>query len=178
MKSRNAVLAGVCALALSAGPLAHAKPVGSFSCTGSSNAVSFNVSYFTFGLDQTLNIGSQSGGAGAGKVTFQPLELHAALTAFQPLVLPTAQGQPFDTCALVLNERDGSSTEFDFKLVAISSLTVEASSSAQDGNPAKYTEIKMAYGAVKVKSSGGADDGGTGGTLPPSGWNVVTNQQE
>jgi hypothetical protein len=178
MKSRSAFLAGACAVALSAGSFAYAKPVATFSCTGSTNAVSFNVSYFTFGLEQTLNIGSQSSGAGAGKVQFSPLELHAALSAFQPLVLPTAQGQAFDNCSLVMTEKDGSSTEFDFKLVAVNSLTVAASSSAQDGNPAKYTDIKLEYGAVTVKSSGGADDGGTGGSLPPAGWNITTNQQE
>ncbi len=157
--------------------MAYAKPVGSLSCTGSSSSVQFNVSYFTFGLTQALNIGSQSGGAGAGKVTAQPLEVHAALTAFQPLVLPTAQGEPFQSCVLTVSDRDGSTTEFDFTLVAIQSLTVAASSSAENGNPARYTDIQFEYGAVKVKSSGGADDGGTGGT-PPAGWNITTNQQE
>ncbi len=177
MKSRSAFLAAVCGFALSAGSFAYAKPVGSFSCTGSSSSVQFNVSYFTFGLVQTPNIGSQSSGAGAGKVTSQPLEVHAALSAFQPLILPTAQGEPFKTCSLMVSEKDGTTTEFDFSEVAVHSLTVAASSSAQDGNPAKYTDVQLEYGAVKVKSSGGADDGGTGGT-PPVGWNITTNTQE
>ncbi|MGB6193614.1 MAG: type VI secretion system tube protein Hcp [Terracidiphilus sp.] len=177
MKSRSSLLAAITTFALSAGSMASAKPVGSLSCTGSSSSVQFNVSYFTFGLTQSLNIGSQSGGAGAGKVTFQPLEVHAALTAFQPLVLPTAQGQHFQSCSLIVSDRDGSTTEFDFNEVAIESLTVAASSSAENGNPARYTDIQFEYGAVKVKSSGGADDGGTGGT-PPAGWNQITNTQD
>ncbi len=176
LRSRSAFLAGACAVALSAGSLAYAKPVGSLSCTGSSSSVQFNVSYFTFGIEQTLNIGSQSSGAGAGKATFQPLEVHAALSAFQPLVLPTAEGQAFQSCALTVTQKDGTTTEFDFNLVAIKSLTVAASSSAEGGNPAQYTDVQFEFGAVKVKSSGGNDDGGTGGT-PPVGWNITTNTQ-
>jgi hypothetical protein len=169
MKSRGAFLAGVCALVVSATSFAHAKPVGTLSCSGSAGSVKFNVSFFTFGLDQSQNIGSQSGGAGAGKVQFQPLEVHAALSTFATLA--PALNKPFESCKLTAKENDGSQTEFEFKLVAITALTAAASQAPQDGDPARFTDVQLEYGAVEVKSAGGSDDGGT----TPGGWNRINN---
>jgi hypothetical protein len=169
MKSRGAFLAWVCALVVSATSFAHAKPVGTLSCSGSAGSVKFNVSFFTFGLDQGQNIGSQSGGAGAGKVQFQPLEVHAALSTFATLA--PALGKSFETCKLTAKENDGSQTEFEFKLVAVASLTAAASQAPENGDPARFTDVQLEYGAVEVKSAGGSDDGGT----TPGGWNRITN---
>jgi hypothetical protein len=174
MKSRTAFFAGMCTLLLCLPSLAHAKTVGTLTCTASTGQVKFNVSFFTFGLVQTLNIGSQSSGAGAGKATFQPLEVHAALSTFSSLVEAAGAGTAFENCILTTSFNDGSTTEFEFKLVAIKQLTVVASMQAQTNEPAHYTDMQFEFGAVQVKNANGSDDGGTG-TLPP-GWDITTNQ--
>jgi len=57
---------------------AYAAPVAQMSCTSSASNITFNVSYFDLGVTETVNIGSASGGAGAGKATFQPLVVNTS----------------------------------------------------------------------------------------------------
>lgn len=176
MKCLGAFSLAVCALALSASA-AYARPVGTLTCTGSSGQLRFNVSYFNFGLQNALNIGSQSSGAGAGKVTFQPLEVHASLSTFSSLMSQAANGTPLQSCVLNTTVSDGSQAEFEFKLVVIASLNAVASMPAQSNEPARYTDVNFEYGAIEVRSSGSSDDGGTGSSTS-SGWNQVTNQNQ
>jgi len=176
MNRLGILVAAACGLALSASS-AYARPVGTMLCTGSSGQLRFNVSYFNFGFQNTLNTGSQSSGAGAGKVTFQPLEVHASLSTFSSLMAQAANGTALQSCLLDTTLGDGSQAEFEFKLVAIASLSAVASMPAQANEPARYTDVNFEYGAVEVRSSGSADDGGTG--APTSGgWNQVTNQNQ
>lgn len=177
MSKYRVLFAAVCAFVFGAASVAYARPVGTLACTSSAGMVKFNVSYFNFGVTNTLNIGSQSGGAGAGKVTFQPLEVHAALSTFASLMDAAATGQAFQSCTLSTTFGDGSQAEFEFKLVAISSLSASASMPARSGDAARYTDVNLVYGAVQVKSSGSADDGGTG-SVQQGGWNQVTNQNQ
>ncbi|HEX4285889.1 MAG TPA: hypothetical protein VHZ28_12410 [Terracidiphilus sp.] len=176
MKRLGGLAVAVCALALTTSS-AHARPVGTLTCTSSSSGqVKFNVSYFNFGVQNTLNIGSQSSGAGAGKITFQPLEVHASLSAFSSLLAPASNGSVFQTCMLNTSLSDGSQAEFEFKLVAIASLNAVASMPAQTNEPARYTDVNFQYGAIEVRSTGSSDDGGTGAVT--GGWNQVTNQNQ
>lgn len=177
MKRLGIVSAAVCALTLSASS-AYAKPVGTLTCTSSSaGQVKFNVSYFNFGVQSAQNIGSQSSGAGAGKVTFHPLEVHASLSTFPSLMTPAASGSIFQSCLLDTTLNDGSQDEFEFKLVAIASLTAVASMPVQPNEPARYTDVNFEYGAIEVRSVSGSDDGGTGSPTG-AGWNQVTNQNQ
>lgn len=153
MKISRGIFVALCVLAVFAASVAHAKPVGTLACTSSTGQVKFNVSYFTFGLETPLNIGSQSSGAGAGKVTFQAFEVHAALSTFSSLIEAASSGTAFQTCMLRTTFGDGSQADFEFKLIAISSLTAAASMPAQPGEPARYTDVKFEYGAVEVKST-------------------------
>lgn len=167
---RHGSLALVAALLCGAAS-AHAAVVGTLSCTGSTAVATFNVSAYTFGVTQTLNIGSQSTGAGAGKAQFQPLEVHASLAQFREFFLPAAEGRAFQTCTLTSTGAGKASVQFEFKLVAVKSLTV-VGQNARTANQeaAAYTDIAFEYGSLDVKTSGGADDGGTDG-----GWSIVTN---
>jgi len=177
MKRLGSFSVVVCALAI-ASASAYARPVGTLTCNSSSSGqLKFNVSFFNFGVQNTLDIGSQSSGAGAGKVTFQPLEVHASLSTFASLISPAANGSAFQTCLLNTTLSDGSQTEFEFKLVAIKSLNAVASMPAQANEPARYTDVNFEYGAIEVRSAGSGDDGGTG-TTTTGGWNQVTNQNQ
>lgn len=151
---------------------ANAAPVGSLSCTTNTGDFKFNVSFFTFGVTQTLNIGSSSGGAGAGKATFQALEVHAALSTFSTLLLPAVQGAVMQTCMLTTAMTDGSTTIFEFKPVAIKELTVVAEKTGTTETPAQYTDVQFEYLDVIVKTTSSTDDGGTS---PAVFWNRITN---
>lgn len=148
---------------------ARAAAVGTFTCNAANGQASAKVSYYNIGITESTPIGSQSSGAGAGKVTFNPLVLHMSLakfTSFSALV-----GTDISACTLTTNLADGESVEYDFKLVAIQSINAIARTPKTTGDlPARYTDISLEYGALQVKTSGGDDDGGTDG-----GWNRITN---
>jgi hypothetical protein len=50
----------------------------------------FEVKDFSFNVEQTLNIGSQSSGAGAGKITFNPLSFSIAPGSLDPKLFAMA----------------------------------------------------------------------------------------
>ena len=176
MKHFKHCLVALCLFVVIGATAAYARPVGTLECTSSNGQVKFNISYFTFGLANTLNIGSQSSGAGAGKVTFQPLDVHASLSTFASLADIASAGGYFQSCALTTTFRDGSATEFDFKLVAIQSLSASASMPGHFGEASRYTDVNLIFGAVQVKTNSSQDDGGT--EPDPAGWNRVQNQNQ
>jgi hypothetical protein len=156
MKFNRSTLLGLASLTLLGATIAHAA-VGQLSCTSNTSTINANLSFYDLGLSNTLNIGSQSSGAGAGKVTFNPLEIHTAVIS----------------CTLTA-KTNGEAVEYKFSLVAISSLDAIARSprTAED-KPASYLDVKLIFGAVEVKTSAGTDDGGSSG-----GWNVVKNKNK
>lgn len=52
---------------------------------GSIGNKTFEVKDFSFDIEQVLNIGSQSSGAGAGKVTFNPFSINRKMDSASPL---------------------------------------------------------------------------------------------
>ncbi|MGP8252088.1 MAG: hypothetical protein ACLQHF_08645 [Terracidiphilus sp.] len=175
MKRSFTSLPGLAALAaLCLAHAANAVPVGSLSCTTNTGDIKFNVSFFTFGLTQTLNIGTGAGG-GAGKATFQPLEVHAALSTFALLLVPAIDGSVMQSCTLTTAMPDGSTTTFEFKPVAIKALTVVAERTGTTETPAQYTDVQFEYDEVQVKTTSATDDGGSS---PPVDWNRITNSSD
>lgn len=173
MKRLFPSLPGLAALAaLCLAQAANAAPVGSLSCTTNTGDIKFNVSFFTFGVTQTLNLGSSSSGAGAGKATYQPLEVHAALSTFATLLVPAVQGVAMQSCTLTTTLSDGSAATFEFKPVAIKELTAVGEKTGTNETPAQYTDVQFEYLNVEVKTAGGTDDGGTS---PAVVWNRTTS---
>lgn len=150
---------------------ANAAPIGSLTCVTNNGDITFNVSYFTFGITETA--GNPGTGTGAGKATFQPLEVHAALSTFATLIGPTREGSEIRTCTLTTAMSDGSSTVFEFKPLIIKALTVVAEKSGARDTRVQYTDVQFAYLMVEAKTSGGTDDGGT--SPDSSNWSRTTN---
>lgn len=172
MKRLFTSLPGLAVLAvLCLASTANAAVVGSLSCTANSGDFKFNVSYFTFGVTQTINLGGT--GTGGGKATFQPLDVHAALSTFATLIRTATVGSEILTCTLSTPSSEGSLTSFEFKPLIIKALTAVAEKTGTSNTPAQYTDVQFAYGAVAVKTTGGADDGGT--TPEPSNLSRITN---
>src|SRR5208337_986037 len=151
-----------CAAFLCVTSAACAVPVGQMSCTSSAKTLTFNVSYFDLGVTQTVNVGSASGGAGAGKATFQPLVVHTSFAHFH-------------SCTLTTKNSTGEVIEFTLKIVLVSQVDAIAQSATADSARTAYTEVNFVYGSVQVTSPG--TDGDDGGSSPANdGWVKVKNR--
>jgi hypothetical protein len=149
-------------------PTPRAKVVGTVTLTPDSgdSPVSFDIYDFSSTFQQTANIGSQSGGAGAGKVTFQPFTMTKLPDASSPQLFTwLASGTALQSAKIQLYGKDGSVAEtFDCKLVALSSLTTTNTGAATDS---LFEQLSIEVGAVteSVGSSTGS-------------WNRVTNTSQ
>jgi type VI protein secretion system component Hcp len=147
-------------------PTPRAKVVGSVTltpATGDTTPITFDIYDFSSESQQTADTGSQSTGAGAGKVTFQPVTMTKLPDASSPQLLAMlGAGDDFSTAEVQLYGKDGTVAEtFDYKLVALSSMTTTNSGAATDS---LFEQLTFEVGAITdtVGSSTG-------------GWNRVTN---
>lgn len=138
----------------------------------------FEIEDFSFDIEQTLNIGSQSTGAGAGKVTFNPFSITRKIDRFSPVLFEKAcSGTPFQTVNLGLKKSAGGNTTgiiylvFRFKLVACKTI-----SWAYDDESPKET-VTFEYGGLQVHYSPQKPDGSLE-TAVPGGWNRVRNVKD
>jgi type VI secretion system secreted protein Hcp len=171
----NAGLLVLCVMFAGTSRAVHAAPVGQMSCTTSAQTLKFNVSYFDFGVTQTLNIGSSSGGAGAGKATFQPLVVHTSFAPFLELVDAATSGKLFESCTLTTKNSAGEVFEFLLKTVGVKEVDAIAQSATPDAGRTAYTQVTLEYLTAQITYSGStADDGG----ISPAndGWVKVKNQ--
>jgi hypothetical protein len=163
----------LCSVLLGAVTVCHAaQHAGAMVCTGSAGNLSFNVSFFDIGVSNSLSTGSESGGAGAGKVTFQPLVIHTALSTFTSLWQVAAEGSHFTTCTLKTQDSSGGNIEFTLNLVAVQSVNAIASSAGGDFPRYAFVKADLEFGSIQVRTSGAVDDGGAG---PGGGWNRIHN---
>ena len=145
----------------------------------------FEVEDYSFDIEQTLNIGSQSSGAGAGKVTFNPFSVTRKTDRASPLLFQMAcSGTPFETVVLALGKSAGGAAagavksasgliflRFDFKLVAVKTI----SWSHDDESPKE--RVTFEYGGLQVRYSQQNPDG-TLAAAVLGGWNRVRNVQD
>lgn len=138
----------------------------------------FEVTDFSFGIEQVLNIGSQSTGAGAGKVTFNPFSITRSIDCSSPkFFTASCAGTPFKTVALGLRKSSGQASagtfflRFDFKLVAVKTINW-----AHDDESPKET-IEFEYGGLQVRYTQQKPDGSMAAAIV-GGWNRVKNLQD
>jgi type VI secretion system secreted protein Hcp len=143
----------------------------------------FEVEDFSFDIEQTLNIGSQASGAGAGKVTFNPFSITRKVDKASPLLFQMAcSGTPFETVVLALARSAGGATavssaagliflRFDFKLVAVKTI-----SWSYDAESPKE-QVTFEYGGLQVRYSQ-QNPNGTLAVPISAGWNRVRNVQD
>ena len=135
----------------------------------------FEIEDFSFDVEQTLNIGSQSTGAGAGKITFNPFSITRKIDKASPILFERAcSGTPYQQVALGARKASGGDMSgqiylvFLFKLVAVKTI----SWSYDDESPKETTTFE--YGGLQVwylpqKPDGKFDIEQKGG------WNRVKN---
>ena len=138
----------------------------------------FEIEDFSFDVEQVLNIGSQSTGAGAGKITFNPFSITRKIDKFSPLLFQNScSGTPYQKVALGLRKSSGGDTSgviflsFIFRLVAVKTI----SWSYDDESP-KET-VTFEYGGLQLHYAKQKGDGNFEPIIP-SGWNRVRNVKE
>ena len=172
----NSFRTAFCTLLLGSAAVSHAaQPAGAMVCAGSTGNLTFNVSLFDIGVSNTTSIGSSSSGAGAGKVTFQPLVIHTALSNFTSLFEVAANGSHFSSCTLTTRDSTGGNIEFLFNLVTVQSVNAIVSSATDHSPRFAFVKADMEFGGIQVRTAGTVDDGGAG---PASGWDVTKNQSQ
>jgi hypothetical protein len=140
-----------CLAFLCAASSAYATTVAKVSCTSLDSesqisTLAFNVSYFDFAVTPAVNIGSQSGGAGAGKVTFQPLVVRTSLAQMQSLL--AAVGTSLSSCTLTTTDSTGEAIEFTFGVVGVTE--VDAIAHSTSASATAYTQATFEYGSIQV----------------------------
>jgi type VI secretion system secreted protein Hcp len=135
----------------------------------------FEIEDFSFDIEQTLNIGSQSTGAGAGKVTFNPFSITRKIDKASPqFFMMACSGTPFIDVRLGLRKSAGSQQSgiiylvFCFKLVAVKTI----SWSYDDESPKETCTFE--YGGLQVFYMDQKPDGTLNKTYS-GGWNRVKN---
>lgn len=142
----------------------------------------FEVEDYSFDIEQVLNIGSQSSGAGAGKVSFNPFSITRKIDCASPKFFQMAcSGTPFMKVGLGIRKSTGGNIQsvgggssgaiylvFTFKLAAVKTV-----SWAHDDEAPKET-VTFEYGGLNIQYCQQKPDG----TLlepVPGGWNRVKN---
>ena len=138
----------------------------------------FDLQDWNFSVENTLNIGSSTGGAGAGKATFQPFKIKKSVDTGTPGLFKTlCVGGHYEDVILVIRRAGGSSSvsgqeylRFTFKLVAVKSI------SWANGDPAPSEDVEFEYGALKIEYTPQKKDGSPDSSnKKDSSWTRVKN---
>ena len=126
-------------------------------------------------IEQTLSIGSQSGGTGSGRVDFKEFSITRKIDKASPTFFRMAcSGTPFKNVSLALRKSGGGDTSgmiflrFDFKLAAVKTIAY----SHDETSPKE--EVSFEYGGLLVRYCVQKSDGTMAGALP-AGWDRTKN---
>lgn len=115
-----------------------------------SHALPTVVVSYSFDIEQTLNIGSQSTGAGAGKVAFNPLTITKRVDVnSSTLFSMCCSGTPFKYLDLILVEAGKTSGVFaaySFGLVAVKTISHAGNSGDETG----METVGFGYGQLSI----------------------------
>ena len=129
----------------------------------------FALGGFSFGDQQTGRIGSASGGAGAGKVTFTPLQLTLSQLGLQPALFEAlASGAAFQEVDVLGYSQSANQlvTDDSFGVVFADSLSTDASGA---------TQVGLEYGSEEIQQFVPLPDGSLSTTPVTGSWNRSTN---
>ncbi|MDE2347521.1 MAG: hypothetical protein KGL92_03365 [Gammaproteobacteria bacterium] len=155
--------AGACVTAAQAAPTA-----ATVSCIGNTTATPIRLSLVDYQLDLaslTTNIGSQSSGAGAGKITFQPFVADAVIDQnLIPMFSQLTRGLAYSSCTIDFGGHTGLTATL--KLVELTDLKVVSddrdAAGGHDGGAAfdrpPVARVTFMYGAIRLSDASGATE--------------------
>jgi len=139
------------------------------------NQAIFALENFFFDVNQTLNLGSQPSGTGAGKITFNPFRITRKTDRASPILFQMAcSGAAFQSVGLVLRRSAGGSApavaflKFTFKLVAVKTV----SWTYESGDA--HETVTFEYGGLVIEYFPQKADGAVAGKVL-DGWNRIKN---
>jgi type VI secretion system secreted protein Hcp len=137
----------------------------------------FEVTDFNFDVEQVLNIGSTTGGAGAGKVTFNAFTFSRNTDKASPTFFQMCcSGKHFQQVTLCMRKAVGNTgsglcyLRFDFALAAVKTV----SWSGSDGDEATKEEVSFEYGALQIQYCPQNPDGTLAAAIQ-SAWSRTQN---
>jgi type VI secretion system secreted protein Hcp len=139
----------------------------------------FEITDFSFDIDQTLAIGSAGSGSGAGKVKFNPLSVTRNIDKLSPVLFQhCCTGQAFAKVDLLLVKPSATAgaagvlfLQYTFKLVAVATVaTSHADDDPKETLTFQYGDLQIRYAQQKADGS----------LLAPvvAGWDIVKNIQD
>lgn len=138
----------------------------------------FEVDNFNFDIEQTLNIGSQSTGAGAGRVQFNPFSIERKIDRSSPDFFQKAcSGTPYKEVVLGLRKSGGGDVSGAFFLMFRFLLVAVKTVAWANGDEAPTETITFEYGALQILY-GKQDANGMIKDKYPAGWNRVKNVRD
>ncbi len=150
-----------------------ANPIPASSLQGDGGTY-FKILDYSLDVEQTLNIGSQSSGAGAGKITFNPLSVVRHSDTLTPILFQQAcSGTAFAMVKLFLYNDTTLVSTFIFKLVAVKGITF-----APGDDGASSETITFEFGGMQIATAQLNTHGGLTGNVVLRGWNRVKNMAD
>lgn len=147
--------------------------------TGASIAANTLLAVLDYSLDveQTVNIGSASSGAGAGKIKFNALQISKKIDILSPSLFQLcASGRPFAKLDLLFVRSTGSETpnpllylQFTFKLAAVAAISYSS------GDESVNEHVTFEYGDFQIRYEKQIADGTLSGPPAVAGWNIIRN---
>jgi len=144
------------------------------------NLGAFEISEFSFGAENTLNITSATGGAGAGKATFKEFTVKKQTDASSgQLMILLGTGGHYKSVQLYIKKSGGAAAQgksgkpylvFAFGMVALKSIEWSGSS----GDDVSNETIVFEFGELMVNYFPQKEDG-TLGSGQPLGWSKLNN---
>src|SRR3954451_7516742 len=172
LKTKLAALTVAAGTALAIAPSAHAATdyfmridpgPGNTQIAGESLDASFSgkagyieIQSFSYGVENLTTIGSQTGGAGAGKAKFNALEIEKKVDSTSPQIFQAlAQGQHFNGIEIVVRKAGGATasataSRYYFSLAFPTSEQVSGNS----GDDTPQEERSINYGGVAAQEGG------------------------
>lgn len=155
--------------------------VAHVTCMGTNGGtISINLTGYMLDLQhQSSSIGSQSGGAGAGKVTFSDVEVEVPVSQFVPAASALMTGQNFQSCEL--RARNAGGLVLNFKLVSFAEVQLLGGTSNKtdvdgDNEGTPVVRLTMSYAGLQVMSGGDVPVlTSAGASSVTNGWSQIKN---
>jgi type VI secretion system secreted protein Hcp len=136
---------------------------------------------FQEGITNSTRIGSATGGAGAGKATFQDFSFTVPVGASTPkLFLACASGQHLTSATLTVRKPAGGrggAAGFEFLKYVLSTVFVSSVTTGGSANDeAPHEQFTLTFGKLQVYFTP-ENPNGSAGTTVNGGWDLQQNKQ-
>lgn len=132
------------------------------------------ITSYSWGIQQTLSIGSQSTGAGAGKAHVLGLDLQAVVSSASPsLLLACARGEVFNA-TLTIRKAGGKQEEY-IKLIMTTAAIANYRQSGGGAGELPRDEISLQYGTIQFEYKPQGKEGSVSSPIK-KGWDFIKNK--